>query len=37
MRGKLYTHMPILEDGKVVGVFGVNSVFNYISKQEMII
>ncbi len=36
MSDKLYTHIPILEDGKVVGVFDENSVFNYLSKQEII-
>ena len=36
MSDKLYTHIPIIEDGKVVGVFDENSIFNYLSKQEII-
>lgn len=36
MSDKLYTHIPILEDGKVIGVFDENSIFNYLSKQEII-
>lgn len=36
MSKKLYTHIPILENGVVIGVFDENSIFNYLSKQEII-
>ena len=36
MSDKLYTHIPILENGKVIGVFDENSIFNYLAKQEII-
>ena len=34
MRSKKFTHIPILEAGKVVGVFSENSLFNYVADQE---
>lgn len=34
MRDKLYTHVPILENGRVVGVFDENSLFSFISSSE---
>lgn len=35
MREQLYTHIPILKDGRVVGVFDENSVFNYLAHEEI--
>lgn len=37
MRKKVYTHVPILNDGKVVGVFDENSIFNYLSDKTIIL
>ena len=34
MQKKLYTHVPILENGKVIGVFDENSLFSYLAAQE---
>lgn len=36
MQQKLYTHVPILENGVVVGVFDENSVFNYLADEEIV-
>ena len=36
MRKNIFTHIPILEDGRVVGVFDENSVFNYLADNEII-
>lgn len=36
MREKLFTHIPILENGVVKGVFDENSVFNYLSDEEIV-
>ena len=36
MRENLYTHIPILEDGRVIGVFDENSVFNYLADEEIV-
>lgn len=36
MREKLYTHVPILDNGVVVGVFDENSVFNYLADEEIV-
>ncbi len=35
MREQLYTHIPILKNGRVVGVFDENSVFNYLAHEEI--
>lgn len=34
MQEKLYTHIPILENKKVVGVFDENSLFTFLATQE---
>ena len=31
-----YTHIPIVEDGKVIGVFSENTVFSYVVDEEII-
>jgi CBS domain-containing protein len=31
MNSKVYTHVPVLEDGRVVGVFSENTVFSYLA------
>lgn len=36
MREKLFTHIPIIEDGLLVGVFDENSLFNYIADNEIV-
>lgn len=36
MREKVYTHVPILDNGKVIGVFDENSIFNYLADEEII-
>jgi hypothetical protein len=36
MRAKLFTHLPIMEDNRVVGVFDENSIFNYIADNEIV-
>ena len=36
MRERVFTHIPILENGVVVGVFDENSIFNYLADQEII-
>ncbi len=36
MRRNLYTHIPILENGTVIGVFDENSIFNYLASEEII-
>jgi len=34
MREKMYTHIPILEEGIVTGVFDENSLFTYVSGND---
>ena len=36
MRQKVYTHIPIIENGVLVGVFDENSLFNYVAENEII-
>lgn len=36
MRRKVFTHIPILEEGVVIGVFDENSVFSYLADEEII-
>lgn len=36
MRENYFTHIPILDDGIVIGVFDENSVFNYIADNEIV-
>lgn len=36
MRNNLFTHVPIMENGVVVGVFDENSVFDYLANEEII-
>ncbi|MGN0488178.1 MAG: CBS domain-containing protein [Ruminococcus sp.] len=36
MRDNLYTHIPILDNGVVIGVFDENSVFNYLAEEEIV-
>ena len=36
MRRHLYTHIPIIENETVVGVFDENSIFNYLAEEEII-
>lgn len=36
MRINLYTHIPILENGIVIGVFDENSIFDYLSDEEIV-
>ena len=36
MRKFVFTHIPILEDDRVVGVFDENSIFNYLSDNEIV-
>lgn len=36
MRKNLYTHVPILENGVVIGVFDENSIFNYLADEGII-
>ena len=36
MREKMYTHIPILEDGVVIGAFDENSIFNYLADEEIV-
>ena len=35
MREKTYTHIPIIENNKIVGVFCEKTLFDYISKEEI--
>lgn len=35
MREQLFTHIPILKNGRVIGVFDENSVFNYLAHEEI--
>lgn len=35
MREKTYTHIPIVENNKIVGVFCEKTLFDYISKEEI--
>ena len=36
MRQKVYTHIPIIENGVLVGVFDENSLFNYVAENEIV-
>lgn len=36
MRSHVYTHIPILKDGVVTGIFDENSIFNYLADNEII-
>lgn len=36
MRQKVYTHIPIIENGLLVGVFDENSLFNYVAENEIL-
>lgn len=36
MRKNLYTHIPILDNGIVIGVFDENSIFNYLAEEEIV-
>ncbi len=36
MRERRYTHVPILENGRVVGVFDENSLFNYVADNGLV-
>ena len=36
MRQKGYTHIPIVENGLLVGVFDENSLFNYVAEHEAV-
>ena len=36
MRAKMFTHIPIMENGVVIGVFDENSVFNYLADDGII-
>lgn len=36
MQQKLFTHVPILQNGIVTGVFDENSIFNYLAKEEIV-
>ena len=36
MREHLYTHIPILENGTVIGVFDENSIFCYLADEEIV-
>lgn len=36
MSEKMYTHVPILENDRVIGVFDENSIFNYLAAEEII-
>lgn len=36
MRQKVYTHIPIIENGVLIGVFDENSLFNYVAENEIV-
>ncbi len=36
MRRMVYTHIPIFENGVLVGVFDENSLFNYVAENEIV-
>lgn len=36
MREKVYTHIPIIENGVLIGVFDENSLFNYVAENEIV-
>ena len=36
MREHLYTHIPIVADNVVIGVFDENSIFNYLATEQII-
>jgi CBS domain-containing protein len=36
MKEKNFTHVPILENGKVIGVFSENTLFSYVLSEEII-
>jgi len=35
MKEHIYTHVPILEDGKVIGAFSENTVFSYLMDNDI--
>ena len=37
MRENMYTHVPIMEDGKVIGIFDENSIFGYLAENEILL
>ena len=37
MRANVYTHIPILENGHVLGVFDENALFNYLANEKIIL
>ena len=36
MRQKVYTHIPIIENDVLIGVFDENSLFNYVAENEIV-
>ena len=36
MQEKVYTHIPILQDGIVIGVFSENTVFSYLADEQIV-
>ena len=36
MRQKVYTHIPIIDHGVLIGVFDENSLFNYVAENEIV-
>ena len=36
MSEKTYTHVPIIDDGRVIGVFSENTVFSYLVDEEIV-
>lgn len=36
MREKTYTHVPIMEDGRIIGVFDENCLFTYLCDHEIV-
>lgn len=36
MREKVYTHIPIIDNGVLIGVFDENSLFNYVAENEIV-
>lgn len=37
MNKNTYTHVPVVEDGKIIGVFSENTVFSYFASKEDVI
>ena len=37
MREKLFTHVPIIDSGKVIGIFDENSIFGYLAENEVLL